>query len=271
MYSIALLYIVILALACVSVALETFDPQCTQPEESVHVVKSSKTRGTLDILFSTLPTLLLCTWTVQHLNIPQKRRPESQSSAKGGFLEIVHDVLPKLMWMLITIIAPEIIVAFAFQDYMVARRFLKILNSDSDKQNITWTKTHIFFANMGGFVTTLEIKKDNTLFYDDERMLEVLKRVEKIEKDWRRTEFTGSSFLKDRLRKILYEDKLKAPVRASVQNAESSTHQRLETEGGKRYQAPVRLKSNQLIQLLRNLSSFNLFPIIKKSSQNSQL
>lgn len=37
---------------------------------SVHYVTSASRRGTLDILWSSLFTVISCTWTVQHLNIP---------------------------------------------------------------------------------------------------------------------------------------------------------------------------------------------------------
>lgn len=44
-------------------------PNCTIPTADVHFIETPTARGTFDILMLALPTLLLCTWTVQHPNV----------------------------------------------------------------------------------------------------------------------------------------------------------------------------------------------------------
>jgi hypothetical protein len=58
-------------------------------------------RGTLNILESCLFTIVLCTWSVLHLNVP---------ALDDGS---VTKLLQKVKWMLITIVFPEFILALA--------------------------------------------------------------------------------------------------------------------------------------------------------------
>jgi hypothetical protein len=49
-------------------------PNCTIPAEGLHsLVSAPYVRGTLDILWSCLATIIACTYTVLHLNIPKQR------------------------------------------------------------------------------------------------------------------------------------------------------------------------------------------------------
>jgi hypothetical protein len=224
-----ILCIIIAVLARQSVTLKTFDPQCTHPEESVHVVNSPDARGTLDILWVTLPALLLCTWTVQHPNVPVKR--PNESSHNGTLRGILEQEWANIMWMVITIVAPEIIIGFAFQDWMLARRFFEILDLNGNRQNTTWKKRHVFFANMGGFVLTLKKKQDQDLFYNDESMLETLERVSKIEQNWQRSSLSHAWFLKTRLEQILYKGKQKTSIQSLVQATNSFAHRKPNKDG----------------------------------------
>ena len=53
-------------------------------------------RGTFNILSTCLDTLVLCVWTVVHLNIPEHRMAKRQ-------------VLHKLKWLLMALMAPEVV------------------------------------------------------------------------------------------------------------------------------------------------------------------
>lgn len=72
---------------------------------------------------------------------------------KANFLKAVKDCLSDAKWMIFAIFAPELIIAAATHDFVSARnthqRLLSIANS---KDKVTWTITHTYFANMGGFV-----------------------------------------------------------------------------------------------------------------------
>ncbi|KFY91552.1 hypothetical protein V500_04620 [Pseudogymnoascus sp. VKM F-4518 (FW-2643)] len=65
-------------------------------------------RGSIDILYTCLSTIFLCSWTVLHLNIPS-----SSDTPKKIFLR-------KIKWMAIAIIVPEFVTALAFNQWRQA-------------------------------------------------------------------------------------------------------------------------------------------------------
>jgi hypothetical protein len=94
--------------------------------------------GTADILWSCLLTILACSWTILHQNIPAKR---DSAIVKWG---------RKLSWMIITIVAPELTAAQAYVQWGDARSSISNMYGfgfDSE----SWAMTHGFFASMGGF------------------------------------------------------------------------------------------------------------------------
>lgn len=88
-----------------------FRPNCTAPGQDENLVFSSNIRGTFDIMWSSLFTLLICTWTVQHLNVP------AQGSANGSKLRaVISSTWRRMKWMLLTLVMPEFLVGKALQD-----------------------------------------------------------------------------------------------------------------------------------------------------------
>ncbi|OCK79021.1 hypothetical protein K432DRAFT_300724 [Lepidopterella palustris CBS 459.81] len=154
------------ALFGVTLALKTFDPQCTAPDEAANFVKSPNARGTYDILWNSMFTLFICTLTVQHLNISHKSDTKIDTSVRGKIRAMLQEGWPKIMWMLIVIIAPEFLVAFSFQDWMLVRDFFKTVYMIDGRGISSWSKTHVLYANMGGFVITL--KRSKRLCYKDD-------------------------------------------------------------------------------------------------------
>jgi len=114
-----------------------------------HFVPSPDTRGTLDILFSSLFTALICAWALQHLNVPQPP-PQAPSWRKS-----VHYFLARLLnqskYLVLTLICPELWIEKAFQDFMVARRSCRDMRNLAKTDGVVWTMTHASFANLGGF------------------------------------------------------------------------------------------------------------------------
>lgn len=131
-------------------AASTFSPNCTLPPEVVNFMSSTGVRGTLDILWGSLFTLLICTWTVQHLNLPEQTPdPESwQQKLK----ETLKRSGTKVKWMLVTLIVPEFLVGRAFQDWMMAKKSLSQMKDFAEEDDVKWTLTHAYYANMGGFI-----------------------------------------------------------------------------------------------------------------------
>ncbi|KAJ7729903.1 hypothetical protein B0H16DRAFT_1697031 [Mycena metata] len=89
-------------------------------------------RTLFDIVWGCLATIFACTWVALHQNVPD---PDL-----GHFALLMR----KLRMMLVTIIAPEVIVGFAARQFVSARWISKEFNV---------SKTHGFFCNMGGFVS----------------------------------------------------------------------------------------------------------------------
>ena len=94
-------------------------------------------RGTFDILWGSLFTIFLCTWTSLHLNVPALGERYMQRWFR------------KLRWMIMAIMAPELVVGFATgQKVEAARSIVMWKRSGYDG----WTMRHGYYANMGGFV-----------------------------------------------------------------------------------------------------------------------
>ncbi|KAG2117618.1 hypothetical protein DEU56DRAFT_931450 [Suillus clintonianus] len=148
-------------------------------DTSIHTLNSSNcpscnTRTLWDILLSCGLTLFACTWTAIHTNIPK------MGQGKVSFTYY------RLVYMVLGLIAPEIIITWAAEEFFSARNVAKNFNDefgvqrakthggDKDTSESTatllseirgsssaprpvaefkeWTMTHGFFAWMGGFM-----------------------------------------------------------------------------------------------------------------------
>ncbi|PMD15631.1 hypothetical protein NA56DRAFT_634481, partial [Hyaloscypha hepaticicola] len=103
-------------------------------------------RGTLTILWSCLSTIVACTWTILHLNVP------------GTYDSTWRRILTKAKWMLVTLIFPEFLFSKAVCELQMA--FGAVHRSSNQKdanfqpsRKQKWTLAHSYFANMGGFCT----------------------------------------------------------------------------------------------------------------------
>lgn len=128
-----------------------FNPNCTSPDHLVNFVQSPGGRGTLDILWSCLFTIVACTWTILHINVPEQR--EGQNPGWRGDLKwMFKGFWIKLWWMLWTILAPELVLSVAVGNLSRARDELLALKTYVEQDGVPWSLTHSLFANMGGFV-----------------------------------------------------------------------------------------------------------------------
>jgi hypothetical protein len=144
----------LVCLAQPALSSSTFYPNCTFPSAIVNFVSSGNVRGTLDILWSSLFTLLICTWTVQHLNIPQQTKDYDGSWDK--LKEAFKRSGTKVKWMLVTLIVPEFLVGRAFQDFMMTKKSCREMRRLAEKDGVKWTLTHAYYANMGGFILEVD-------------------------------------------------------------------------------------------------------------------
>jgi hypothetical protein len=130
--------------------MSTFQPNCTLPPTGVNFVRAANARGTLDIAWSSLSVVLLCTWTVLHLNVPAPIRTHGAWIKLGLMFERTLD---KLKWMALTVVAPELLFGKALVDCLSAsfsKDEMKDLRTKARESN-DWSLTHAYIANMGGF------------------------------------------------------------------------------------------------------------------------
>ncbi|KAK4194912.1 hypothetical protein QBC40DRAFT_289887 [Triangularia verruculosa] len=105
-------------------------------------------RGTFSLIFSCVVTLTLCVFSALHLNVP----PESRSNSfRLQFLD-------KTKWVLYGIFAPELVVATAAAQFIIAAWLKKEIDADVKSRNgngQVWDITQCFYAVMGGFAVDL--------------------------------------------------------------------------------------------------------------------
>lgn len=86
-------------------------------------VPSPELRGTISILQSCLLTLVACVYTALHLNVPRKT-------------DWKHVLLTKLKWVVLTVLAPEVVLFSAAEQLMRARKLVKELRDLQGKSNV---------------------------------------------------------------------------------------------------------------------------------------
>lgn len=97
-------------------------------------IKSPNARGTGDIIWSCFFAVLVCTWTVLHLNLPAE-------SENGWRLK-----LRKMKWMTIAIVMPEVVTCSAFVQRVAARDSVRSMG----QRGCAWTLSRAFYFDMGG-------------------------------------------------------------------------------------------------------------------------
>jgi hypothetical protein len=94
-------------------------------------------RGTFDIIWSCLATLLICVWVMLHLNVPAK-----EDTTWTLFLR-------KIRWLGLTILAPELLMLFASGQWASAKRSVTEMGELGYGK---WSLVHAFYADSGGFL-----------------------------------------------------------------------------------------------------------------------
>jgi hypothetical protein len=110
---------------------------------------TSNVRSTASLLWTCVLTLTICVYTVIHINLPLPNgKPYSH-------------ILCKIKWAVFAVLAPELALTMALQQWNAARTLKRELNSLSSKRNDEnldakskqkFSTTYCFYAVMGGFV-----------------------------------------------------------------------------------------------------------------------
>lgn len=97
----------------------------------------SNGRGTIDIVYSCGVTMFLCSWSVLCLNVPSLEDSQSRQFRRRIYITAL------------AFLGPEFLFQIALGQYLSARNSVKQFRESGIK---TWTMTHAFYADMGGFV-----------------------------------------------------------------------------------------------------------------------
>lgn len=117
----------------------------TDPLEALSYgwVSSGKDRGTDDIIWNSILTMLLCTWVSVYPNIPSP-------NAKW-----YHRFFEKVWLALVGLLGPDFLFAIALGQLSSAKRSVKIFRNDPALcGGMKWTYEHGFFLDMGGIHLT---------------------------------------------------------------------------------------------------------------------
>ena len=118
-------------------ATESASPVSTLPMTVDGWVSSPNGRGTMDILWSSVFTVFLCSWTVLCLNLPTHYETEWSIIRR------------RIRWMFWAVAGPEFVLTAASGQWYSAKQSVHIFHSLG---YTSWTLKHGFFADMGGFV-----------------------------------------------------------------------------------------------------------------------
>ncbi|KUJ21324.1 uncharacterized protein LY89DRAFT_553621, partial [Mollisia scopiformis] len=143
-----------------------FTPNCTLPPPGSNYVAGLNVRSTTGILWNCLSIIILCTWNIQHLNVPP-----IQDSPHGleKIWRPIWESRVKVKWMIITILVPEFLVGKALGEMLSARQSVKdmqlsmsgsetILHAQPVRvPKVPWGMVHGYMANMGYFVLDWEM------------------------------------------------------------------------------------------------------------------
>jgi hypothetical protein len=126
-----------------------FSIDCTLPPHSTTFVQLPNARGTLDIVYSCLAVIVLCTWSILHLNVPTQIHPVRK---RQKLMLKMSRTYTKLKWMALNILAPEWPFAQAVCGRISEHQLQKTFNNYRTCDGVPWKGSHTQLANMGGFV-----------------------------------------------------------------------------------------------------------------------
>lgn len=147
-----------------------FQPDCTLPPTN-GFIQSPNLRGSLDIVWSCLGVIILCTWSIIALPVPEQFSEPTASSDGGSRLKSIFLAVGRSLylssvkfgWMMFLLVLPEFALGKALSSYVFARAMDKRKRStenaseqpwDADAfeaELMGWTAAHTMLADFGGF------------------------------------------------------------------------------------------------------------------------
>lgn len=179
----------------------TFYPNCTLPSHTGAYIAAPNVRSTLEIVWSCTSILILCSWSILHLNVQPQYTSQSRSQKIRRLLWLTWR---KLKWMLLSLAAAEYILAKAIVSHRSARFNFPRLKTFAEANGVPWSMTHTFLADMGGIV----------MYFTDELSIAGIANVESQETPGSASDQQGpSSFDHDRIGNIAEQRSYTMPQR----------------------------------------------------------
>ncbi|KAK5654234.1 hypothetical protein OQA88_7409 [Cercophora sp. LCS_1] len=149
--------------------MKTFAPECTLPETGPAFIQQPNVRSTMDIIWSSLVIMVLCTWSILHLNVPPQLKPlpppkNVWERFRRSFFISWYRAKPKIRWMAFTMLFPEWPLGVAIKTLASGLKHTQEFNAFQETEKLgdeaEWTLTHSMYANMGGFVVRFPTTED---------------------------------------------------------------------------------------------------------------
>ncbi|PHH90485.1 hypothetical protein CDD83_3518 [Cordyceps sp. RAO-2017] len=119
-------------------------------------------RGTLGIVWSCFSILLICTWSILHLNVPAQTAP-APASTRRNFSRQMAGFVTKFKWMLLNILAPEVPLGKAWSESRAVKLVQERLEAWSKADGVPWSVAHTYLANMGGFYVRFSLGQSDSV------------------------------------------------------------------------------------------------------------
>jgi hypothetical protein len=104
---------------------------------------SPTARGSIDIIWSSLVTLTVCSWSSVCVNIPAQDDSDTKKWRRKAWMTVI------------CLIGPEFLMVLALGQWHAARQSVKAFHDDGFTR---WSMKHGFYAEMGGFIAITEDK-----------------------------------------------------------------------------------------------------------------
>lgn len=105
-------------------------------------------RGTMDIIYSCLSTIFICTVSAIHLDLPRHKSQRLGFWERLGHIGFWKDTWASCFFVLTSLFSPQFMVLRASQEYFSAQEDCRYM---VEQGYHGWTLKHSFFAIMGGF------------------------------------------------------------------------------------------------------------------------
>ncbi|KAL7908309.1 hypothetical protein GGI35DRAFT_470004 [Trichoderma velutinum] len=126
-----------------------FNPECTLPPNGTYsgFVHGVNTRSTLEIVWSCISIIILCTWSILHLDLP------ADVAANGMVQQTfkrIYLLWRKVFWMGLKLFSPEFAATGCARKIFATRSNSAMLEQLAHRDGVPWNLKHTILVDMGG-------------------------------------------------------------------------------------------------------------------------